>query len=52
MSDTLKATMRPMMGTPLVSPLSATLGFAGLYKERLLGQNLLTGQLPPTGAFF
>jgi alkylation response protein AidB-like acyl-CoA dehydrogenase len=23
-----------------------------LYKERLLGQNLLTGQLPPTGAFF
>jgi len=22
------------------------------YKERLLGQNLLTGQLPPTGAFF
>ncbi|WP_250494606.1 acyl-CoA dehydrogenase family protein [Caballeronia sp. GAWG1-1] len=23
-----------------------------LYKERLLGQNLLNGQLPPTGAFF
>ncbi|RZF24032.1 acyl-CoA dehydrogenase [Paraburkholderia sp. UYCP14C] len=23
-----------------------------LYKERLLGQNLLTGQLPPTGAYF
>lgn len=23
-----------------------------LYKERLLGQHLLTGQLPPTGAFF
>lgn len=23
-----------------------------LYKERLLGQNLLSGQLPPTGAFF
>ena len=23
-----------------------------LYKERLLGQNLLTGQPPPTGAFF
>ncbi|BCQ29700.1 acyl-CoA dehydrogenase family protein (plasmid) [Caballeronia sp. NK8] len=23
-----------------------------LYKERLLGQNALTGQLPPTGAFF
>lgn len=23
-----------------------------LYKERFLGQNLLTGQLPPTGAFF
>ena len=23
-----------------------------LYKERLLGQNLLTGQLPPSGAFF
>ncbi|MGE8165473.1 acyl-CoA dehydrogenase family protein [Paraburkholderia sp. NPDC080076] len=23
-----------------------------LYKERLLGQNLLTGRLPPTGAFF
>ncbi|TDV06802.1 acyl-CoA dehydrogenase family protein [Paraburkholderia caballeronis] len=23
-----------------------------LYKERLLGVNLLTGQLPPTGAFF
>ncbi|MFM0736337.1 acyl-CoA dehydrogenase family protein [Paraburkholderia xenovorans] len=23
-----------------------------LYKERLLGQNLLTGHLPPTGAFF
>ncbi|AMV47044.1 acyl-CoA dehydrogenase family protein [Paraburkholderia caribensis] len=23
-----------------------------LYKERLLGQNLLTGKLPPTGAFF
>lgn len=21
-------------------------------KERLLGQNLLTGQLPPTGVFF
>jgi alkylation response protein AidB-like acyl-CoA dehydrogenase len=28
MSDTLKATIRPLMGTPLVSPLSATLGFA------------------------
>jgi alkylation response protein AidB-like acyl-CoA dehydrogenase len=23
-----------------------------VYKERLLGQNLLSGQLPPTGAFF
>ena len=23
-----------------------------LYKERLLGQNLLSGRLPPTGAFF
>ncbi|WP_250441255.1 acyl-CoA dehydrogenase family protein [Caballeronia sp. AZ1_KS37] len=23
-----------------------------VYKERFLGQNLLTGQLPPTGAFF
>ncbi|MEM5299605.1 acyl-CoA dehydrogenase family protein [Burkholderia sp. JPY481] len=23
-----------------------------LYKERLLGENLLTGKLPPTGAFF
>jgi alkylation response protein AidB-like acyl-CoA dehydrogenase len=23
-----------------------------LYKERLLGQNLLSGELPPTGAFF
>jgi alkylation response protein AidB-like acyl-CoA dehydrogenase len=23
-----------------------------LYKERLLGQNLLNGKLPPTGAFF